>query len=134
MRTRILAAALAAASAAALAACGSGAATSAAVPPPAAGPATAAAKAAPSPSCALKDTPTYIVRDDDPGASVLASDVGNADYGNCTTMLSNFAATVGQAAGECTTVALASDNPGYNVNAVPAPPLKGVIMSAGPGC
>jgi hypothetical protein len=94
----------------------------------------AAAKAAPSPPCKLKDTPTYIVRDDDPGASVLASDIGNADYVTCTTALADFAATAGQASGECTTIALASDNPGYNVNAVPAPPLKGVIESAGPGC
>jgi uncharacterized protein YceK len=108
--------------------------SSSAAPTPAARPAAATVKAAPSPSCTLKDTPTYIVRDDDPGASILASDIGNADYENCTTMLSNFAATAGQASGECATVALASDNPGYDVNAVPAAPLKDVIESAGPGC
>ena len=91
-------------------------------------------KAKPSPSCTLPDTPTYIVRDDDPGASVIASDIGNADYATCTTMLSNFAADAGEAPGECTTVALASDNPGYDVNEIPAPPLKDVIEAAGPGC
>jgi hypothetical protein len=42
--------------------------------------------------------------------------------------------TAGQASSECTTIALASDNPGYNVNAVPAAPLKDVIESVGPGC
>jgi hypothetical protein len=47
--------------------------------------------------------------------------------------LSSFAATAGQADGECATIALASSNPGYDVNAVPAPPLKDVIESAGPG-
>ena len=41
---------------------------------------------------------------------------------------------VGQASGECTTIALASSNPGYDVNQVPAPPLRDVIESAGPGC
>lgn len=135
MRTQTLAAAVAAASIALLAAaCGSHAASTAAAPAAPARAAAATVKAAPSPSCTLPDTPTYIVRDDDPGASILASDVGNADYATCTTMLSNFAATAGQASGECTTVALASDNPGYNVNATPASPLKDVIESAGPGC
>lgn len=101
---------------------------------PASPAAQAAAKASPSASCKLKDTPTYIVRDDDPGASVMASEIGNADYASCTTALDSFAATAGQASGECTTIALASSNPGYNLNAVPAPRLKDVIESAGPGC
>lgn len=118
--------------AAAVAAC-----SGAGAPPPAAAPASATAAAvrpSASASCDLKDTPTYIVRDDDPGASVIASDIGNADYASCTTALAGFAATAGQASGECTTIALASSNPGYDVNAVPAPPLKDVIESAGPGC
>jgi hypothetical protein len=37
-------------------------------------------------------------------------------------------------AGNCTQVALASSNPGYNPDATPAPPLKHVIAEAGPGC
>lgn len=115
--------------AAAVAAC-----SGASAPPPAAAPASAAAKPSASASCNLKDTPTYIVRDDDPGASVIASDVGNADFASCTTTLAGFAAEAGQASGECTTIALASSNPGYDVSAVPAPPLKDVIESAGPGC
>lgn len=36
--------------------------------------------------------------------------------------------------GYCDTVALASSNPGYNVNATPAAPLKKVITSVGAGC
>jgi hypothetical protein len=91
-------------------------------------------KATPSPSCKLTTTFDYIVRDDDPGAGVLADEIGNVDYVNCVSSLADFAATAGQAQGECTTIALASDNPGYNVNATPAPPLKHVIESAGPGC
>lgn len=101
--------------------------------------ATAAASAAvaaakPSPACTLKTTFDYLVRDDDPGAQVQAQEIGNVDIVNCADSLSNFAATAGQSAGECTTIAKASDNPGYNVNAVPAAPLKDVIESAGPGC
>ena len=106
-------------------------------PVPSRAPASAKAKPAPSPSCTLTVSFDYIVRDDDPGASVLASDIGNVDYdyhGKCVPALSSFAATAGQAPGECTTIALASDNPGYNVGAVPAPPLRDVIESAGPGC
>lgn len=36
--------------------------------------------------------------------------------------------------GDCVTVAYASSNPGYNLDADPAPPLNDVIASAGPGC
>jgi hypothetical protein len=93
-------------------------------------------RAAPSasPSCKRTTTFDYIVRDSDPGASVMADEIGNTDYVDCKSSLADFAATAGQAPGECTTIALASDNPGYKVNQVPARPLKDVIESAGPGC
>lgn len=131
MRPRHLAAAVAAASASVmLAACSSGASS-----PPAAATASApAAKAAASSPCKLKTTFDYIERDSDPGASIMAAEIGNVDLVNCTDSLSDFAAQAGQAPGECTTIALASKNPGYDVNAVPAAPLKDVIGSAGPGC
>jgi hypothetical protein len=57
-----------------------------------------------------------------------------ADGADCTPTLQEFQETAGQAQGECTTIALASDNPGYNAAAFPAPPLRDVINSAGPGC
>jgi hypothetical protein len=63
-----------------------------------------------------------------------ADEIGNTDYATCTSSLASFAAEAGQADGECTTIALASDNPGYNANATPAAPLHHVIESAGPGC
>lgn len=115
----------------AVSACGSGPAPA---PAQAAVTHSAAVKAAAPGGCKLKTAFDYIVRDDLPGASVTASEIGNVDLANCTGSLSDFAATAGQASGECTTIAKASDNPGYNVNAVPAPPLKDVIESAGPGC
>jgi hypothetical protein len=76
----------------------------------------------------------YIERDVDPEAQTLAQEIGNCDLATGQNSLASFQQTAGQAPGECTTIALASDNPGYNVNAVPAPPLKDVIESAGPGC
>jgi hypothetical protein len=107
-------------------------------PAPAATPAAAtreaAASPAPSRSCALKTTFDYIVRDAEPGLPALAQVIGNVDLANCTPTLQDFAQTAGQAQGECTSIALASANPGYNVNASPAPPLRKVLMRAGPGC
>jgi hypothetical protein len=97
-------------------------------------PAATGAEAAPSHSCKLTTTFDYIVRDDDPAASIQASEIGNTDYASCSDSLSTFRAEAGQAPGECTTIALASKNKGYNVDAVPAPPLRDVIESAGPGC
>ncbi|MBR7838034.1 hypothetical protein KDL01_32475 [Actinospica durhamensis] len=96
----------------------------------------AAAKPSPSAaaSCSLPDNQDLIVRDDDPQASIIASEIGEVDLGNCVTELSEFQQTAGQGAGECTTIAWAKDNPGYDANSVPAPPLKDVIESAGPGC
>jgi hypothetical protein len=85
-------------------------------------------KAVPSPSCTRTVWPPL---------QPQADEIGNTDYTDhaaCADSLSTFASEAGQADGECTTIALASDNPGYNVNATPAPPLKDVIESAGPGC
>ena len=157
--TKLLPAALAAALITVLAACGPLSSSTAAAPPAApaatsitaptavptaappaapttarATPATAAAKAAPSPACTLKTTYDYIERDALPGASAEATEVGNVDLVSCSDTLATFRQQARQADGECTTIALASKNPGYNVDAIPAPPLKDVIMSAGPGC
>lgn len=113
---------------------------------PAAAPAVAAASPSAASSAAVNACyarkPAYgdlVVRDSDPGASVMAQEVGGAyawDHvtGKCLDAVSWLAATAGQGPGECTTIAKASDNPGYDVNEVPAPPLKDVIESAGPGC
>lgn len=114
-----------------LAGCGPSASPAAAPP---AVTASAAAKAAPSPACTLKTTFDYIERDNDPGTSVMADEIGNVDFTDCSDSLADFRQTAGQGDGECTTIALASKNPGYSVNAIPAAPLKDVIESAGPGC
>jgi hypothetical protein len=107
-------------------------------PAPKAAPAAAtqAATASPSPSasCALQITFSYIVRTTEPGMPAQAQEIGNVDLGNCTPTLQDFAQTAGQGQGECTTIARAKANPGYDVNASPAPPLRRVLMYAGPGC
>lgn len=123
----ITAAALAAAS---LAACSSASSSS----PPAVVAASTAAGATASAACKLKTTFDYIERTTEPGLQASALEIGNVDDVNCTDSLSDFQAQAGQADGECTAIALASKNPGYNVDTVPAPPLKDVIESAGPGC
>jgi hypothetical protein len=90
--------------------------------------------AAPAPTCTLPDNQDLIERDDDPGAEIIAQELGEVDLEYCTTTLSSFEQTAGQGAGECTTIAWAYNNPGYDVNAIPASPLKDVIDEAGPGC
>jgi hypothetical protein len=100
----------------------------------AAAPATQAAVASASAKGCTGPTFDYIERDDFPGAQILAEEIGNCDLATGQDSLASFQQTAGQGTGECTTIALASDNPGYNVNAIPAPPLKDVIESAGPGC
>ena len=116
----------------ATAACSSGS-PAASAPPATSAAATAAAASASVKGC-TGPTFDYIERDADPGAQTLAQEIGNCDLATGQDALVTFQQTVGQAPGECTTIALASDNPGYDVNAVPAPPLKHVIESAGPGC
>ncbi|MGH3266903.1 MAG: hypothetical protein ACRDNS_33545 [Trebonia sp.] len=99
-----------------------------------------ASSAAPSPSrsafpsCKLHTTFSYIERDIVPGLRPSAVEIGNVDLGNCTPALADFASEAANGPGDCSTIALASDNPGYNADVVPAPPLRKVIESAGPGC
>jgi hypothetical protein len=109
-------------------------ATAAAKPTVTAKPASTTAAAAPSSKGCTAPTFDYIERDADPGAQSLAQEIGNCDLATGQGSLASFRQTAGQAPGECTTIALASDNPDYDANAVPAPPLKDVIESAGPGC
>ena len=135
MRNHIAAAAIAAGALALVTACASSSSSAAAAAKPKAShSASHHPKAHASPACKRSLLPAYIIRDDDPGASIMADEIGATDEENCTSSLADFAATAGQASGECTTIALASSNPGYDVNQVPAPPLRDVIESAGPGC
>jgi hypothetical protein len=54
--------------------------------------------------------------------------------GQCLNSVDYTIASAADGPGDCTTVGYKADNPGYDVNEVPAPPLRDVIESAGPGC
>lgn len=88
----------------------------------------------PTTACTLHWTNKYIERMTEPGLLPSATEVWNANLANCTSTLSSFPQEVGFGSGECTQIALASDNPGYDVLARPASALKDVITQAGPGC
>lgn len=80
-----------------------------------------------------------LVRTTEPGAQAVTSGIGGGwiwDHviGKCLDAVEWAVATAGTADGECTTIALSSSNPGYDVNASPSKKLKKVIADAGPGC
>jgi hypothetical protein len=58
----------------------------------------------------------------------------NVTARQCMTSVQMIIAGAPTEAGNCTQVALAASNPGYDENATPAAPLKKVIAEAGPGC
>jgi len=65
-----------------------------------------------------------------PSAQVL----GSADLADCTPTIDSLSTTSPSDPGDCTSVALASDNPGYTPDLSPPPPLKKVIAAFGPSC
>jgi hypothetical protein len=52
----------------------------------------------------------------------------------CTTAADAIISTASTNAGNCTEVAYASSNPGYQLTVSPAPPLRKVVASKGPAC
>jgi hypothetical protein len=133
MRHLPLVAPAALAAALAVASCSAAASSTAAAPAASHPAAKATAKASPKPGCTAS-TANYLVYSSEPGTTPAVGETGSCDLATGQPVLAGFAATAGQAPGECTTIALASSNPGYNVNAASPAPLKGVIESAGPGC
>jgi hypothetical protein len=53
---------------------------------------------------------------------------------SCNTAVEAVMLTASGHAGNCTQVAFASTNPGYQLTASPAPPLKKVLAAKGPAC
>lgn len=100
--------------------------------PSSAAPSTAAAD--PEPSCALPNGRDVLVRYIVPGLQANAQELGEVDLVQCESTLDYIAQTSPTGDGYCTQVAWASDNPGYNPDTVPAPPLKKVIEAVGGGC
>ena len=69
-----------------------------------------------------------------PGQAAVAQEIGNVDLFHCAPTLTTWRSTVPTGPGFCTKIAWASDNPGYPIDATPAPPLKHVLGQVGEGC
>ncbi len=70
-----------------------------------------------------------------PGTPPTAAVLGQYTGTNCQSTIDLIRATSPTADGDCTLLALQSDNPGYNVNAAdPMPRPRQAFLSIGPGC
>lgn len=80
----------------------------------------------------------YIIRTIAPGDQWSATKIGNAGPDGCDYLdpsaQINLVNSSPKAKGYCTQVARATDNPGYNTDATPAPPLHKVIAQVGDAC
>jgi hypothetical protein len=82
------------------------------------------------------DQPDILVREKDPTLPYVAQQLGggyayNHALNQCQTSVAFTLATVADKPGYCVQIAMAASNPGYNVEAKPAPPLKKIIASKG---
>jgi hypothetical protein len=108
--------------------------------PPAASKATAAKKDAASRCGARQNASGDIyLRMKSPGTATVAQELGGEwiwdhSTSKCLTSVQWMIATAPQVPGSCTWVGYVSDNPGYAVNATPAPRLSNVVASSGPSC
>lgn len=91
------------------------------------------APAAPAETCAtpLPDRGDIIVREIRPGLVTDAIELGGTDPEHCVLTFDSLRTSSPTEAGYCTEAAWASDNAGYDPNAVPAPPLKKVQIIIG---
>ncbi len=89
---------------------------------------------APSSRCTLVTKRDMLIRMVSPNLPVAAQRIGDVDLAHCKTTLETFATSQPMAAGFCTQIAWADDNPGYDENARPAPALKKVLQEVGPAC
>ena len=131
-----------------LAAAGCGGRTTSATPkPPATSQATevpTAGASTPDPAVAACDAkpsnyPDILVREKDPTRPYAAQQLGgnyayNYRTNKCEDGVTYALSTVADLPGYCVQVAEASDNPGYNPDASPAPRLKKVVASKGSAC
>lgn len=74
-----------------------------------------------------------------PGISPQAQELGgerrwDSTINKCLTSVQLMIATAPHTPGTCTQVGYVADNPGYDVNAASAPPLKNVVAETGPAC
>lgn len=98
--------------------------------------ATKAAKVAatPSPSCTLPDDRDMYVWTRGVGVEDDAQEIGEADLSECITSVQLIMETSATGPGYCTEIGYVDQNPGYDVNATPAKPLKHIVDEVGAGC
>lgn len=113
-----------------LAACSSSLDKSAAAPPTTASSSTSQ----PTATCNLKSQGDIIERVVVPGQPATAQQLGSVDLAQCKMSFDTLAQETSTDAGYCSTEAWLADNPGYPVDAVPAPPLKKIQAQAGAAC
>ena len=81
--------------------------------------------------CDLPTTRDLIIWQRAPRLQDSAFEVGDADLVHCKPTLDTWGAEQPAGPGYCSKIAWASDNPSYDVDARPAPPLKKVIDGVG---
>lgn len=69
-----------------------------------------------------------------PGLPDSAQVLGGWSPGTCKLSVDQIMQGSSMGPDYCTVIARASDNPGYNADAIPAKPLKHVIEEVGAGC
>jgi hypothetical protein len=86
--------------------------------------------------CGFPPAPDVIYWFKTPGQPATAQVLGAYDLGNCTKTAdqAELDKTSPQGSGFCTIVAATSANPGYNIDATPAPRPKGVLAESGADC
>lgn len=82
-------------------------------------------------TCNLPDKGDVIVREVFPNVPIDAMELGGTDPEHCTWTMDSLRTSQPTGPGYCSEVAWASDNVGYDPNAVPAPPLKKVQETIG---
>jgi hypothetical protein len=82
-------------------------------------------------SCDMPTTRDLIIWEHRPRILDSAYTVGDADLSQCKPTVDTWPAGEPTGEGYCSKIAWASDNPGYDTDARPAPPLKKVIETVG---
>jgi hypothetical protein len=86
---------------------------------------------APTSVCNLPTTGNLIIWQRAPGLQDSAFRVSDVDIFNCKPTLDTWRPDQPTGPGNCSKIAWASDNPGYDFDVRPAPPLKNVIDQVG---
>lgn len=85
-------------------------------------------------TCNLQHTGDLVVRTVVPRVQPEAQLLGDIDLAHCESTLDFLSKVQPTGPGYCTTVGRQADNPRYNVDEVPAPPIPNVIAQYGAGC